>query len=306
MDLVYAAADAAQSDALWGVIIAVFFAGFRHGFDIDHIAAITDITSSQGDRRRALALASMYAAGHALVLVILGTLAVIAGRRIPASVDSVMGRVIGFTLILLGIYVVYSLIRFRRDFRFRSRWMLVVAGVRRALVWLRGSKAEAFEIEHEHPHPESGHHNHAHAAHAVAAGPGREVRNVRTATHVHQHRHRVSLPADPFTEYGAATTFGVGMIHGVGAETPSQILLLTTAAGLAGSVGGMMVLASFVVGLFVGNTILAVLSAMGFAGGRSLPRLYMTLGAATASLSVYVGVLYAFDRAELLPYFLGG
>ena len=38
----------AASEALGvGVIVSAFLFGFRHGIDWDHIAAITDITSSQ-------------------------------------------------------------------------------------------------------------------------------------------------------------------------------------------------------------------------------------------------------------------
>ena len=305
MDVAQLAIEGVQTDGLrLGVVAAVFFAGLRHGFDLDHIAAITDITSSQTDRRRALRLATLYAAGHALVLVALGALAVLAGHRIPASVDSVMSRVIGITLVLLSFYVVYSLIRFRADFRLHGRWMIVLAGVRRTLVWLRRRGSEQVEIEHEHPHHEVGHHQKETALAVTADAEGSVA--VRTRTHVHPHKHQATMPADPFKEYGPATSLGVGMIHGVGAETPSQILLFTTAAGLAGSIGGMFVLAAFVIGLFIGNTILAVVSTMGFVGGRRLPRLYMVLAGITALVSMYVGTLYAIDRPDLLVGFLGG
>ena len=39
-----------------GVIVSAFLFGFRHGIDWDHIAAITDITGSQDDRRSAIVL----------------------------------------------------------------------------------------------------------------------------------------------------------------------------------------------------------------------------------------------------------
>ena len=34
--------------------------------------------------------------------------------------------------------------------------------------------------------------------------------------------------------YGRRTAFGVGMIHGVGAETPTQVLIFLAAAGASG------------------------------------------------------------------------
>ena len=59
----------AASEALGvGVIVSAFLFGFRHGIDWDHIAAITDITSSQEERGLALEYGTIYALGHALVV----------------------------------------------------------------------------------------------------------------------------------------------------------------------------------------------------------------------------------------------
>ena len=116
-----------------GVLVTVFLSGLRHGVDLDHLVAITDISSSQVDKRRSVLLSTVYAAGHALVLLVLGLAAVLAGERIPAAFDAFMGRMIGLTLVALGLYVAYSLLRYGRGARLRSRWMLLFAGVRRAL-----------------------------------------------------------------------------------------------------------------------------------------------------------------------------
>ena len=286
------------------MLIAVFFAGLRHGFDLDHIAAITDITSSQLDRRRAYVLGTTYAVGHAFVLLVLGGIAVLAGRRIPPSLDELMGRIIGATLIVLGLYVVYSLIRFGRDVQLRSRWMLILSGLKRTVAWLRRTPVREVEIEHDHEHPSDGHHHRHEPRAAVAADhPGGSV---RTQTHVHTHRHVVRAPTDPFTEYGIATCFGLGMIHGVGAETPSQVVLFTTAAGVTGALGGLAILVAFVIGLLLGNTILVVASSAGFSSGQRLPVIYLVLASVTAIVSIAVGLLYVFNRADLLPGFLGG
>lgn len=286
-----------------GVVVAVFLAGLRHGFDVDHIAAISDITSSQQNPRRSLVLATTYALGHMLVLFALGMAAVIAGERIPEAVDSLAGRIIGFTLIALGVYVVYSLIRFRRDFRMRSRWMLVLAGARRALHWIRPSRQ--IVIEHEHEHAPDGHHDHVFPSSSTSPTAGGAVATA-VDTHTHTHKHVVPMPSDPFTEYGKRTSFFVGMIHGVGAETPTQVLLFTTAAGLGGSTGGILLVGAFVIGLLLGNSVLAVATTFGFSAGKKLPVVYMGLAAVTALVSMYVGSAYLFQRAESLPAFLGG
>ncbi|MDQ3940262.1 MAG: hypothetical protein M3238_02800 [Actinomycetota bacterium] len=286
-----------------GVVLAVFVAGFRHGFDLDHIAAIGDITSTVRDRRRALLLATVYAVGHAIVLFALGFLAVVAGQRLPESFDVLMGRVIGASLIGLGIYVLYSLIRFRNGFRLRSRWMLVLGTAKRLLGWLRRSPERVVEIHHAHEHPLDGHH-HADGAAGPSVAGGRVA--VMTRTHTHAHTHVLPVPEDPFAEYGVLPALIVGMIHGVGAETPSQIVLFTTAAGVTGAAGGVGLLVAFVAGLFLGNSLLAVASTAGFTGGRRVRVLYLTAAGITAAVSLAVGFAYLLDRPDLLPPFLGG
>src|SRR5438445_13009360 len=111
--------------------------GFRHGIDWDHIAAITDITSSQDTSRRSIFLATLYAAGHALVVLALGLAAIVLGERLPSGVDAIMERVVGATLLALGAYVFYALVRYGRDFRMRSRCVLLFSGVRRGAPRLR-------------------------------------------------------------------------------------------------------------------------------------------------------------------------
>src|SRR5438309_3056041 len=138
-----------------GLIATAFGFGFRHGIDWDHIAALTDITSSQDESRRSMFFATLYALGHALVVFTLGFFAIVLSEQLPDSVDAFMEHVVGLTLIVLGVYVFYALLRHGRAFRMRSRWMLVFSGVRRGALWLRGRRATADEalIEHDHTHP---------------------------------------------------------------------------------------------------------------------------------------------------------
>src|SRR3989442_828271 len=152
--------------------------GFRHGFDWDHIAAITDITSTTPashadddvravapmprhehdappgahghsqeatgplhvlaesrfahEQRHAIGLASLYAFGHASVVLVLGVLALLLGAVLPEWVDPVLQRVVGVTLVVLGVWVLISVVQYVRgkgEFRMRSRWMLVFDGV---------------------------------------------------------------------------------------------------------------------------------------------------------------------------------
>ena len=129
-----------------GLIFAALGFGFRHGVDWDHLAAIADLTGSQDNKRRSMVLATLYALGHALVVFALGLAAIVLGQRLPPGVDATMERIVGATLLVLGVYVFYALIRYGRDFRMRSRWMLVFSGVRRAARRLRRDPPSIVEV----------------------------------------------------------------------------------------------------------------------------------------------------------------
>src|SRR6266542_336560 len=130
-----------------GLLAGMAVLGFRHGFYWDHIAAITDITSTTTashagedvpaiapmprhehdagpaehghghddagalhvlgesrfahEQRHAIGLASLYAVGHASVVLLLGVLALTLGAVLPEWVDPILERVVGVTLVLL-------------------------------------------------------------------------------------------------------------------------------------------------------------------------------------------------------------
>ena len=287
-----------------GLVITAFGFGFRHGIDWDHIAALTDITGSQEEGRTSMVLATMYALGHALVVFALGVAAIVAAERLPTSVDGVMERVVGATLVLLGVYVIVSLIRHGRQFRMRSRWMLVFSGVRRAARWVRGHRrapAPVVVIDHEHVHDPAEVHPDAHLVEA-GVGPAHAL----PAEHRHGHRHIAPVPDDPFMNYGKPTAFGVGMIHGVGAETPTQVLLFLAAAGAGGTTAGLILLGCFIVGLLTSNSLIAAAGTFGFLGASRNWPLYVAVSLVTAVFSLGVGIVFLTGNATFLPAFFGG
>ena len=284
-----------------GLVATAFGFGFRHGIDWDHIAAITDITGSQDDRRRSLAFATLYAAGHGLVVFLLGLGAIVLSARLPDSVDTVMEHVVGATLVALGVYVAVALVRNGRDFRMRSRWMLVFAGVRRGWRRLRPrppSPAQTVVVAHDHEH-DAVHHGAHVAVPALVGAPA-------PGGHRHGHRHVGQLPDDPFVDYGRATAFGVGMLHGVGAETPTQVLIFLAAAGAGGRAVGIAVLATFLAGLLVSNSLIALAGTFGFVGAQRNWRLYVGISIATATFSLVIGTLFLLGRGTALPALFGG
>jgi high-affinity nickel-transport protein len=284
-----------------GVLVASLLNGLRHGVDFDHIAAISDIAGSQTRRRTSIVLSTIYASGHALVVLTLGVAAVLLGARLPDVVDSFMGRVIGASLIVLGAYVLYSIARYGRDMRLQSRWTLMGKGARALWTKVRHHETKQVVIEHEHEHDHGGMHGHGHLQ-PVTVSQGSLL--VATSTHTHQHRHVATLPEDPFTRFSKLSAFGIGMLHGVGAETPSQLLLFITAAGVGSKAFGVAVVVAFIVGLVVSNTAVAVASAYGLTGGRRLPAIYVGLAGVTAAFSLLLGTAYLFARDDLVSAIL--
>ncbi len=294
---------------VFALLAGAFLLGFRHGIDWDHVAAITDITSTTttsqataDDRRlvdpmpahhhhdlqprgavedhphshadaspvhviresrwaheqkHALALATLYALGHASVVAALGLAAILLNAVLPDWVDPIMERVVGFTLLVLGAWVLASLVQFLRgkgEFRLRSRWMLVFDGVRFSWGALQAR--------------------------------------------IHGHEHQPSAHA---TSYGPRTAFGVGMIHGVGAETGTQVLLIASIAGVGNNGLGVLMLAAFLVGLVLSNGAVAVLTASGFITAARQIRIYVAIGSLAGVFSLVIGAYFLFDLAHTLP-----
>jgi high-affinity nickel-transport protein len=293
-----------------GVAATTYGFGFRHGIDWDHLAALTDLTSSQSSVRRSMRLATLYALGHSLVVFGLGVVAIMFAAELPDSVDEVMGRVVGLTLVALGVYVFFGLVRHGRAFRLRSRWMMVFGGVARLRHRIRPRATDVAVIEHDHPHSHDtiGDHGHTHTAgdaHPDSHDPDAHAYQPVTVAHGHTHRHLGSMPDDPFGSYTSRTAFGIGMLHGIGAETPTQVVLFVTAAGVAGRGAGIALLVCFIAGLLTSNTVVAAAGTAGvLSASRSWP-LYATLSVLIGSASLVIGSLFFFGYESVFPTIFG-
>jgi high-affinity nickel permease len=314
LDLIGVTAAIAPTAANLGILLTGFLLGFRHGIDWDHIAAITDITSTTaaagmadaahaeqhrsvvghshehgGDREirahdagpggatlapalalrpvvgprfmasqwDAIRLGTLYALGHGAVVIALGLAAIAFGALLPSWLDPIMARVVGLTLVALGLWVIYSIYRYARAgerFRLRSRWMLVFDGVRYG--W----------------------------------------RRFQARLHGHEHVEPLEM-----SSYGAKTSFGVGMIHGIGAETGSQVLLIAAVGGASSAGLGVPMLFAFVIGLLISNFGIVVLSSVSFVSSQARERLYVSIGAVAGIFSLAVGTIFLFGLEGSLP-----
>jgi high-affinity nickel-transport protein len=292
---------AASTSVDVALIATAFVLGFRHGFDWDHLAALGDIAASQDSRRRSMLLATMYALGHAAVAFAIGAAVIVASAHLPEPVGAVMERLVGVTLVALGVWVIVSWARGQRP-RMAGRGALLLAGFRR----LRPRPAPII-IEHEHEHPRTEPHDHDpqlvhehdHDHEIVRVGPVPVASG--PPTHRHRHKHVAALPDDPLPTYGGGVALGVGMLHGIGFETPTQALVFVTAVGAGSRAAGLLVLACFLAGLLVANSLVAALSTLSFTGARGRSRIYAVASLVAAAASLVVGVVYVVGLGDVLP-----
>jgi len=219
-----------------GLVLTAFGLGLRHGIDWDHIAAIADLSSTAETRRRGVWLSTLYAVGHAAVILALGGLAIVFGASLPEGVDLWMGRVVGVTLIVLGVWVIVELLRKGKDFRLRSRWGLLL-GERRP--------------------------GHGHGDEQSAAG--------------------------------------IGVLHGIGFESPTQIAVFVASTSLVGAWAGISLLLAWVFGLVMANTLLAVLAAYGLLGAERNFTVYAAVAVVVAIASVAMGLYLLLGVDPPLP-----
>jgi high-affinity nickel-transport protein len=103
------------------------------------------------------------------------------------------------------------------------------------------------------------------------------------------------------SSYGKRTAFGVGMIHGVGAETGTQVLIIAAIGSASAADLGIPMLLAFVAGLLISNSAIVVLSATGFVASQARTRIYLIVGAVAGVFSLVVGALFLFQAEASLP-----
>ena len=241
------------------LLLTGLIVGMKHGIDWDHIAAISDITSTQSRTRNGIFMSFLYGLGHAFVVATIALGLLVMSTSLPSGIDKIMENVVGLTLVILGIYVLYSLHKKKGDdFRLLPRWALVANIVLNSFGWI---KAKVTNTDRKHYH-------------VLKNG------------------------------YGNRASYLIGMIHGVGAETPSQMLLfaMTINTGVSASKEfGVMIILAYSLGLVMANTIMGGLGAYGFIKSGEHQRLYRYTAFATGSFSIVIGMIFLTGVISNLP-----
>ena len=270
-------------------MVSAFLLGLRHGIDWDHIVAISDIAATQSSKRRGVFVGTLYALGHAAVIILLGVGAIVLGSTIPEWLDAVAGRVVGVTLVVLGVVVAVTLVVEGGSFRARSRWMILFEASRKIVHTTRA------RYTHSHDHVAVGHVHHD-GDDTDDDGTSR----IAAPTHSHVHEH------DGDSEYTSKAAVGIGAIHGIGAETPTQVVVFLAAASAGGVWAGMVVLFVFVLGLIVSNSAITIASVSGFSMASRSQRIQIGFGVFTAVMSIGIGILFLAGYDAILPAFFAG
>jgi high-affinity nickel permease len=232
--------------------------GLRHGFDYDHLAAISDITAVQRNWKSGLRLGMTYALGHAFTVAALGVMVLELHMGLPEGLDHWTERLIGLTLIVLGIGVVAGILRKdahgHQHSRIESRLAIAINGI----LWI--------------------------------------------SWRVHRLWNRTARKPDRFRwMYNGKSVFLIGVLHGIGAETPSQLALFFLTANLGGTSRGMLGLGAFALGLVAMNAVMTASMGGAFQVTGHHPRFYHLIAWTGAAYSCIIGIIFLFGIADHLP-----
>ncbi len=88
---------------------------------------------------------------------------------------------------------------------------------------------------------------------------------------------------------GIFGAFLIGVLHGIGAETPTQVMLIANSVGLNNSITATLQIVLFTLGLLGATVMVTYLASWGFTKAKVMGRAYLLLGCLTGGYSVLLG-----------------
>ena len=131
------------------LLFAAFGLGLLHALDADHIMAVTNLSVGRPVAKTVTLFCLRWALGHGLTLFIVGAVVFIAGISLPATLSHYAELLVAAILVLLGVYVLYDVLRRRIHIHFHQHDDLP---------------------EHAHWHSHAGQNNHTHKHTALFVG----------------------------------------------------------------------------------------------------------------------------------------
>lgn len=251
-----------SAPALSLALLSVSILGFRHGFDYDHVAAILDIASVQSNSRSAMKAGLMYALGHAATVAALGTAVIVFQFNLPPRLDVWMEHAVGITLLVLGCYVLWTTF-----------------------------------FQREGPD---------HSGHDNNLVPRTRAILIANAILWPVWRLRSVFSGQPCARYqlfgngiGNSPALLVGVIHGLGAETPSQLMLFLLAARLGGIRNGLFALMAFLAGMLIMNTLMCAAATGILRISVNRRRTFQWFAGLSAAYSIVAGMVFLAGTATV-------
>jgi len=103
------------------------------------------------------------------------------------------------------------------------------------------------------------------------------------------HWHRKAAPTEN-RGYGSKSSLSLGVLHGIGAETPTQLSMLVIATNMGGLFSGVVGLLVFAIAMFLSNMALTAAATSLFTVSKVRPVLFRWLGVITAGYSLSIGI----------------
>lgn len=178
-----------------------FLIGMGHALEADHLAALSTIVAKERRRATIVRHGVSWGLGHALMLFVIAGAVILFGKTLDQRLASGLEAVVGAMLIILGLRVLWRLIRDRIHI-------------------------------HRHTHDDGTHHLHAHSH--------REDHGVHDPSN-HQHVHPIGLSPTALVVglvHGMAGSAALVVLAASALTTPALGLLYVTLFGL-GSILGM-------------------------------------------------------------------
>jgi ABC-type nickel/cobalt efflux system permease component RcnA len=245
--------DSQSMLSLLSIIAIGFFLGMRHATDPDHVIAVTTIVSNQRKASRAALIGVMWGLGHTVTILVVGAAIILFNLVIPVRLGLTMELSVGFMLILLGIWNLYSFMR----------------------TMPASAQAEGFVVhsdhQHSHPHAHGDYiHNHPHVhdpeSHPHSPEKTPLVRLDRTFGNIGLYQ--LLRPLVVGIVHGLAGSAAVALLILASIRTPSWAVAYLLVFGV-GTIAGMMLITMSIASTFryVGNRFASFSQRLGMVSG---------------------------------------
>ena len=102
------------------ILSLAFGLGLLHALDADHIMAVSGLAARRPSLRNSLRFCARWAIGHGLTLLLIGGAVLLLGMAIPEQFSALAEAFIGVVLIVIGIWILWDLLRSRAHLHFHD------------------------------------------------------------------------------------------------------------------------------------------------------------------------------------------